>query len=284
MFDTSTLNQEALRRLPPYTPPPTYRVDNHLGSACYGDPPGFPTYFLRHVYTSHGNTPPKGPDAVIEEPRTIADQRGTLRRIPEISWGQTNAEGWENRRQFFTSLWLPLPYEHPRVQAWIVSTYIHHHHCYMDLDQRVKAFEYGTPAMLIYPDVYGLRTFQDDPRFSDEWRTKEREAVAQFNAELLGTYEGVCIPERHSAYLIVKRYYPEHTPDLDLIAQPPKQRPGDWWETEDRQPTPEECTGGRVVGPQGLAIGYRGISGSGHVSVHPLNGSWCQWCGWTSEQ
>ena len=271
MFDTSTLNQAALAKLRPYIPPPTYRVDRHLGAGCAGDPPGFPTYYLRSVYTQHGNSPAKGPGYVIQ------DDAGILRRFPEHGWQGTRDEAASRWDALLRAFWLPLPYAHPRVRAWIVSTYQHHRHCYRDLDG-IEPPEYGRPALLIYPvPSYKLRHFTDDPRFSDEWRTKERAAVDQANAELRAKYDRACCPETHSAFLIVREYYPEHTPDLTLIADPSREaRLGNWWETEDQPPTPETCTAGAVAGRKL----YRGVSGPPNGGRHPLNGTWCQWCGW----
>lgn len=273
MFDTSTLNQAALRKLRTYTCPPTYRIDSHLGAGCYGDPPGFPTYFLRSVYTSHGNSP-------RDISHVIRDDGGTFRRIPEHDWRGTREEADARWDALMRSLWAPLPYNHPRVRAWIVATYKHLRHCYRDIapGPYLKPPEHGGPATLIFPvPDYELATFTDDPRFSEAWRTAERANVERRNAETRALYAARCLPQYHAAYLTVQRYYPEHTPDLALIrVSDVTAAPGDWWETEDVQPTPATCTAGRVPGPL-----YRGCSDSTDRWSHPTGGTWCQWCGWT---
>lgn len=74
-------------------------------------------------------------------------------------------------------------------------------------------------------------------------------------------------PENHDAYRNVKRYYPEAEPVESFILNPPRWGdggPGGWWETENEQPSPQTCK------PRN--------------GTHPMNGSWCQWCGWYSKE
>lgn len=280
MFDESTLNQDALRKLPAYQCPRTYHIDRNLGSGCSGDPPGFPTYFLRSVYTQHGDTPHGGPTHVLR------DASGVFRAIPETDWRGTREESDARRDALMRRLWLPLPYGHPRVRAWIVAAYQQMKHCYRDgaPGPHLKPPEYGRPATLIFPvPYYELRTFHDDERFSEEWRAKEQAAVAEHNAQLCTLYAKRCVPEYHAAYLTVSGYYPEHGPDLALIADPGRVRPGDWWETEDIQPLPQACTAGVVTLPSGGHL-YRGCSGPPNGWTHPTGKTWCQWCGWTEPE
>lgn len=67
-------------------------------------------------------------------------------------------------------------------------------------------------------------------------------------------------PEHHLAHLHVKKYYPEALPRLDLIENPPPFI-GTWWERHTEKPTPETCQGE-------------------NWAKHPVNGTWCQVCGW----
>jgi hypothetical protein len=46
-LDFSTINIDALQRLPSVTLPTTYRLQAGSGNGCFGDAPGFPTYFTR---------------------------------------------------------------------------------------------------------------------------------------------------------------------------------------------------------------------------------------------
>src|SRR5512139_2529311 len=63
--DYDTIDTVRLTHLPQYKLPPTYQLNDGMGAGCAGDPPGYPPYFLRSVYTSHGNSPAKGPQHVI---------------------------------------------------------------------------------------------------------------------------------------------------------------------------------------------------------------------------
>jgi hypothetical protein len=54
-FDLTTINRSRLESLPLAVLPPTYRLQAGCGNGCYLDPPGFPSYFTRHVYTPEEN-------------------------------------------------------------------------------------------------------------------------------------------------------------------------------------------------------------------------------------
>jgi hypothetical protein len=157
-------------------------------------------------------------------------------------------------------LWVPLPYGHERVRLWIRATYRHLNHCYRDDDGLVVGRQDN--GLMIYPvPHYVLRTFRDDTRFSDAWRASERSAVAAFNADVEARAAKVAIPENHSAVRRIREFYPEHTPDLDLIEHAPTDLEGDWWESEATRPSIEQCN------PR------NGIGARDH------NTQWCQWCG-----
>ena len=152
-------------------------------------------------------------------------------------------------------LWNPLPLDHPRTVAWIKAVYKHLHNCYYnkDADESDKTLIYPIPS-------YELKSFKDDERFSEEWRIKERAAVDQANAETIAVAMKIAVPENHMAVRSIREFYPEHVPDPELINNPPKSTPT-WWEQFSECPKPEDCPGG---------MGQK----------HPLNGSWCQVCGW----
>jgi len=257
-MDFSTINLDALRSLPTYVVPDSYSVQHEPGNGCAGDPPGFPSYFTRSVYTKHGNNPRKGAELVIRH-------EGTLYVIERAEW--TRGDTWEQRmarrNELLLRLWKPLPYEHARVQCWIRETYRHHAHCYRD-DAGLVADKHDNGMIIAPTPSYKLRAFCDDARFSDEWRAKERAAVEAFNADLRARTAQVAVPANHGAYRIVSRYYPEHRPDLALIANPPEEVGGMWWESEAAQPAPEAC--------------------HPRWGRHPQAGvGWCQWCDWRKE-
>src|SRR5258708_3981520 len=115
-----TINRAAWEKLPVHKLPPSYHYSDHLGAACSGDPPGYPSYFTQSVYTSHGNSPRKGATIVL------------FGRV--VQSDVSSSDGYERRLR---RLWQPLPLEHPRTQAWLEASFKHSAHCYID-EQRVS--------------------------------------------------------------------------------------------------------------------------------------------------
>ncbi len=219
--DYSTINLTALRRLPVYNLPPTYHLSG-FGAACAGDAPGFPTYFLRGVYTQSGNNPPyrqknPAPDHVITDP----EDANKHYRIPN-SWDFSSKEKMDSG--VFHRLWVPLPIDHPRVWLWMQATYVHMAHCYNDPTER----EYGRDGTLIWPipDYEIINHVGAPPRaydgitheevesvFLPAWKYKEQEYVA--SKRYLAT------PENHLAVRAIQRFYPDHEPIVEWIENPP---------------------------------------------------------------
>ena len=214
------------------------------------DPPGFPSYFVRSVYTSHGNDPHRGITQVITGPD---GKDHPVRRA---------GDPWDDDRKVLRSLWVPLPLDHPRTRLWVRALYGYMAHCYRDVERP----EYNRPGTLIYPVPYWAKVeFNDDPRFSDAWRTAEKANMARANAELDERAKRIATPENHNAVVTIRRFYPNYQPETDLIANPPVWGAGglgDWWQTEAEAPTPENCRPRDLDRP------------------HPVNVDWCQWCGW----
>lgn len=247
-IDTSTINKDELEKLPIFKCPASYHLQNEPGgNCCYLDPPGYPTYFTRSVYTSHGNSPAKGPQMTI------------LGRVCESENDWNNVADYEKYREKIDKrlkkLWIPLSLEHPRTKAWIIALYKHMHNCYKD-DSIID----GDKTLIFPVPSYKLKSFHDDKRFSEEWRIKEVAAINQANAETIARAKLIAIPENHSAVRSIQEFYPEYKPDLELIANPPKEHPGNWWERYSEKMSPEDCPGE-------------------HGHKHPVNGTWCQVCG-----
>lgn len=183
-----------------YKIPPTYHL-GEPGCGCLGEPPNHPRYEVMPVYTRYGNSPPDG------QPQYYLNRIG-FDYLDEVD-----------------ALFEPLPYQHPRVQAWERDQYSYFRTCYS-------------------PD--GLT--RDVSKCIIDTTNKEQ-------------------AEHHLAYLAVKIYYPEAEPRLDLIEKPPiygKGGGGHWWERHETPPKPEECKGEPWA-------------------KHPVNGTWCQVCGWVAE-
>jgi hypothetical protein len=141
-----TINMKALKRLPLYKLPPTYQLQQDSGNACAGDPPGFPTYFTRGVYTQYGSSPRRGPRYVI------------AMHIVDAGYGA-------ERDALMRRLWLPLPLEHPRTQAWIADRFKHLSRCFFD--PKLSGREQWDKVVIYPVPDYKLQSFVDDPRFSD---------------------------------------------------------------------------------------------------------------------
>lgn len=249
-MDYSTLNLTRLRKLPTYNLPHNHHLQESSGNGCAGDPPGFPTYFTRSVYTKQGSTPRNGPDVVI-----VLD--GVNYVVDDGKWAA--GDDWDKRlarhNSLMRRLWVPLPIDHERTRLWIVGTYQHHHHCYNG---------HGDD-MVIYPVLYYKRKeYRHDPKWRDEYITAHKAEVDAFNAQLEDQHRALAVPDNHNAVRIIRKFYPDYQPELDLISDPPKQRVGQWWETEAVQPSEEECARSQRWGKS-----------------HPFNKTWCQWCGRT---
>jgi hypothetical protein len=244
--DYSTLNLKALAKLQKYSrKPPSYHISMNMGMGCYLDPPGYPSYFLQQIYTEYGNDPYRGPQHLIWTPELHY----------RIVYSVVDREPHQvNLRK----LWLPLPLEHERTQLWVRAMLRHFKGGYY----RPGETEYGQPKIGFW-DIGDFRTkiFVDDPRFSDTWRDAAKAEIATYNMDLQVQWTQIAIPENHVATCLIKKYYPEYPYNFDLV---PVRHEGDWWETYDHKPTPEECPGS---------------NGQKHSNMP----TWCQMCGWRKE-
>jgi len=262
--DWSTINLAALTRLPRYTLPPTYHLQSDMGNGCAGDPPGYPTYFTRAVYTKYGNTPRNAPFYVIQAPNGYLYDASGAR-----SMNHCCDQKWDR-------LWVRPDINHPRVQAWIRSTFLHHKHCYQVPALRAAGKNWSD-AMLIWPDgclgktplgdlrdvsfeTDYARKHRDYDKWTEEHRTAFVKEIELENQRIIAECSAVATPENHDGTIIVREHYPEFQPTDELLAAK-YDHPGNWWEIMAQRPNPESCPG-----QYGMA--------------HPVNGSRCQMCGW----
>lgn len=252
-FET-TIDLDRLRQITPWKLPAAYHLSESSGSACFLDPPGYPSYYVWSVYTRQGDTPRKGPGQVL-----IFEGRN----YPIDHDDGFNGHDLEAKQRLLRELWKPLPWEHPRTQLWIRYLHLYFRHCYCDDAQVLEK-----DRLLIYPvPSYKLRHFQDDPRWKDEYRQAGLEEVAASNALLEHTAAAIATPENHQATRLLRKFYPAAEPQLELIAHPPEGPIGAWWETLDEQPSEADCAKSQRWGHK-----------------HPFGGTWCQWCGRTYKQ
>ena len=254
-MDYSTLNLDAVKSLSTLDyHSKGWHLSDSPGMGCAGNPPGYPSYFLHAVYDRLGYTPRTAPDCVIDLP-------GDDYPFPFVVHHEKSGE---ELKDTLRRLWNPLPLDHERTRLWIFSTYKHHQHCYRDEERP----EFGRPGTLIYPvPDYNLKRYHEDPRFSEEYRTAAMAEIEAFNKQERDRAKRIATPDNHQAVVIIRRFYPEYQPELELIDNPPAQHVGQWWETEATRPTAETCARSQRWGKK-----------------HTFNGTWCQWCGRHAEE
>lgn len=206
-----TIDPSALAALPVATIAPTYHIDRSEGSGCFMDPPGFPSYFIRHVYDRNGNDPSKGPEAVI------MDDSGTFR----VLW---RAEHYNEkaRKATLASLYRPLPIDHPRVKAWIRTCFGYFRNGW------VKAEGSRNVADLLFSHLPIPETMAATGYGLERYRPVD--------------YIRQWYPEADPVALVMEYA------DGDGYG---KGGPGDWWERHSRKPTPEQCPGDTIGGHRG---------------------------------
>jgi len=233
---------------PDYNIPPTYRL-GRPGMGCAGDPPNYPSYHVRPIWTATGNYPPWG-------------------RCPRIFYKGNGYADFEDIN--IDANWDKLPLGYTRVKAWIMSKFRTMQHCYLDPDiydpDQAHTFH---DSMIIYPvPDYKLETFTDDERFSDEWRHTQRKAVEIKNREIRKAAKKIAVFDNHAATIVIREFYPEFDPpeDARLKLECDPENVASWWERSAMPYPPERCPG------------------DGNYRKHPANNSWCQFCGWTEEE
>lgn len=261
-IDTSTVNMKRMALLPAYKKPETYRLGD-MGNGCAGDPPGYPTYFTRRIYTRYGNSPRIGTPQMLLFGRVVDN-------------GKVE---YEEVKKLLRKMWKPLPLDHVRTQAWIRATFVHHRHCYHVPGHENFPWHSGE-RMLIWPGgCFGQTPFGTlmDLDFEikyaqqnscyDKWTQEEKNAfvtqISEANVRIRKACEEVAVPDNADGTILVRQFYPDFVPAPELFDDDLK-NPGTWWERLPRRPTPEECPGERW-------------------SPHPCNKTWCQVCGWHAE-
>lgn len=243
--DYSTINMHRLKMRPIYKLPPTYHISTSMGAGCYGDAPGYPSYFLQSVYTQYGNTPPNAPDYVIR------DDAGNYRRI-DIKYAYKDGKHSDNRKAILDRLFVPLPLSHLRVRLWIKHTYQHMARCYGDplngdKQRHVSDLVTWPPSRFHMPlrpvqhmKDYAGRTFHmTDSEYAD--------VLAGYRAEVSALWRDayrVCVDvNNHLAVLAIREFYPKHQAIFRYIWNPPQLSQADWWERYAHLPAGDECPG-----------------------------------------
>lgn len=271
-MDWSTINIEQLYKLPVYTLPPTYRLSDGVGSGCFMDPPGFPTYFLKHVYDRHGNQPDGTPDNVIKfGDRLFVVANDTDWEI-DHTWETVNAV----RAARLKDLWRPLNIDHARTWAWMSEVKGYFKNCFVD-PRKPKCNHAGELQIGLssnFLETMGVHFGLEVPVSVLEHRVPEPGEVPTHS-----TYVMSIRRRTERAYLYIQEWYPEFSfgDYLQIRVGYGKGGPGNWWETFDSAArTADECN-------TQLHERY-GTNGYPHAWIHPVNKTWCQQCGWHGEQ
>ena len=240
LLDWSTINLKHLAALPVYKKPPTYHISPHLGSACAGNPPGHPSYFVRSVYTQHGNSPRRGAQTVIVHPTlgarvvwsSVDDDRyyaQARRENIEDAWRFTQSKYNERLNR----LWIPLPLDNPRVKLWMADRFRQSHRCYVDPSNGDKMRHISSLIVWPVPD-YKLQHSTIDLRWREDVIAAYKAADEAANAAIVEQARQFVKPSNHAAVRAIREWYPEYkitSETYQLIKQPPKWEKGsDWWE------------------------------------------------------
>ena len=247
-----TINMEALRNLKPATIAEGCRVDEREeGSCCFMDPPGHPSYFVKHVYNGRGNEPARGSTMVLcvpgEEMREIED-----------------SDGRGSRESLLNSLYKRLPFEHPRVQAWVSQVFGYFKDCYHGLDGCTEAGRLRVHAWVepwTREDTVDILVMMHGKATEDVLR-ETREGAEKREKDSL-----VYPPEQYRPISYIREWYPEfchydYTGITPEVLKGTYGTGGDWWEQHTCKPTVEECDS--IAGGKG----------------HHVEGNSCQFCGW----
>ncbi len=203
----------------------------------------------------------------------------SMREVENADWPE-NCKTWDDysklREALFERLWRPLPLDHPRTVAWIQATFKHHRHCYQVPELRAQGKNWSD-AMLIWPGgccgstPFGrIERLEREIKYAtehkcyDKWTEEHKiefaRNIERENTRITAMCEEVAVPDNHDATILIRRHYPEFQPTPELIAAD-FPSPGNWWEVLAENPGPEKCPGQ-------------------YNHAHPVNGSWCQMCGW----
>lgn len=242
-MDYSTIDLARLKRYRTYTLPRAYKLQKDPGNGCILDPPGYPTYFTRNVYTQHGNNPWRGPQMVITHNgrhhvvKSIKD-RNQYSRVK--SWDEEHAEFMERLRR----LWLPLPIDHPRTQAWISYCCGYFRNCYTD-----PRCEEPTHAGNVHVGPFSAEgTIEIAPLLGLEVPIElmglEYYETIYADAQLITIFAILSGQVENLIYRpwnYIRQWYPEYDPHTHGCK--PGYAKGDWWERWSHKPSPEECPG-----------------------------------------
>jgi len=240
-----TFNMDAFKALPAPRIKAGYAVEkDSMGSCCFLDPPGYPSYFLRQVYSKHGNPPSDGTTEVLALPGV---------GVKETQRGEVYDQ--DAHKATLRKLYKPLSIEHPRVQAWIRYVFGYFASMYEAEDGNVEVSDLVNHKFVPHYDngFPGLSVADNE-----SWRVLSEEYPVS----------------RYRPVSYVREYYPDFLVDDEVGVEAYVENPGygcgsgngDWWERYNRKPTVDECPG---------------LHGTPHPASGDDR---CQFCGWVREE
>jgi hypothetical protein len=269
-------NLATLAKLPAYDLPAMYRLSDSEGAGCMMDPPGFPSHFIRSIYTRNGDNPNKGPSSVLVEPGT-----GILRALPEYT-GDGSTHAATLRR-----LWAPLPLDHERTVMWIRHVFGYFRSGWLPLGTTGDASR-NVADLTFYPKVDNLEDLRRAVAALDV-----RELAAHAHDQLLGKAGPDTLPlrtlRRYRPIDYVIGFYPDADPEhlatyANVWSYGAGGGVGDWYETHARAPSAEECPG--LTGKAGGSP-WSSMTHERNMQIREHNGKtsrgWCQFCGAVNE-
>ena len=250
--DISNIRLDRLQKLPQLA---SGSVSYQMGSGCFLEPPGHPSYFMRSVGRDCNAYVIQVGDVAF----VVDGELYTNGKLREVDWAKYGAP--KTREERLNWLYSPLPIDHPRVRAWIQQLYQHQGNCYVPVEpvDRFKSDDivifptqnFTSMGLFVAEPPWGTRS--QLPFFfehvSKESRNKllalEVELVAEANATVAAkraAFEAkqakLCTPDRHLAVRSVRKFYPDYQPELDLITTRTSERIGDWWTILAEKPVP----------------------------------------------
>lgn len=203
------------------------------GSGSHLDPPGYPSFFWANPYEYSNQL------VIPYEGEFYVAVPGHIK---------SHKEHMAERDRVARDLWLRPDIESERVKTWIQDVY-----CYFNR---------------IWKDENGGTNGSHDAVIRAHLDQVINLSEEELPAALLPIYN-----EWYWPAMYVRRWYPEHQCNMDLVNKSPG-NPPNWYTLCGSQPSPEECNEIREDA-------YHDSKSSGWR--HPIAKTYCQFCGWRAE-
>lgn len=264
--DVSTLRLDRLQKCPQISGVSPWKS---MGSGCFLDPPGFPSYFMRG-YENRNNSGYAiqiGDMAYCVDGELANQGKGWIKP----NWKKLGIP--EDRKERLKWLYQPLPFENERVQVWIMALYMHLRHCYVNpegerqadrlLIYPVQSTEYikeglfvASPGLEKSPFFFqhlSPKTQERALAMIADCMTEAEAQVARKRAALNERVGKLCTIDTHAAVVDVREVYPNFTGNQDFMdGKFGRTHAGDWYAVLAERPEP--CPLGHLVPEKNLGF------------------------------